>query len=182
MEVSVRIRFTTPCLAGVRQEPRNVMLRNAEKKVIFLQSWWRAVLRYGAQAMSKYGSEVDKVQADPEVEGQLGIYRRFYNAASYTEHEAYLAGDELLVHFCLPPGLTTEAFFELMNLAGRYVGISPYKPGEDFGRFVVLEVKKRENSHTHSIRQPDPGSARTQGIIDPAPDVPKAGAGRQQRA
>lgn len=138
-EVVATIRFTTPCLGSVRG-PVSKMIRNGEGKVIFMQTWWRAGLGYAAQAISRHQNDVTKIQADPVVEGTTSTFNRYYGAVSYQVHEAFNINDEIKVKFSLPKRITPESFYELLDMAGRYVGISPYGFKGDFGRFVVVSV------------------------------------------
>lgn len=141
MEVTVRLKFTTPSLGNVRGEMLDRMLRDPEGDVIFLQSWWRAVLSYGAQAFGRYQKEIEMVQTDPKVKGELSTYRRYYRPNEFKLHEAFLTGTEIEVRFCLPRAIGPAEFKELLTLAGRYVGVSPYGHKQDYGRFLVLSVE-----------------------------------------
>lgn len=176
MEVMAKLRFTTPSLGNVRGERRNTMLRNREGRVIFLQSWWRAGLRYAAQALGRFQEEAEAIQVDPEIEGTTKIHQRFYTEKSFQEHEAFLAGDEIVAHFCLPPGLKLDEFTKLLELTGRYCGISPYGYKQDYGRYVVIEVRGAHGSHSQEVGKCDPGgpggiagNASARGV-----DVPEA--------
>ena len=141
MEVKVRLRFTTPSLGNVRGEVLDKMMRDPEGDVIFLQSWWRAVLAYGAQAYNRFEKDIDLVQTDPKVKGELNTFRRYYKPNEFKMHEAFLAGAEIEVRFCLPRVIGPEEFKELLTLAGRYVGVSPYGHKQDYGRFTVVSVE-----------------------------------------
>lgn len=116
------------------------MLRSDDGKVLLLQTWWRAGLSYAAQALGRHEREAKDIQAAPEVEGATTIYRRYYGASAFKEHEAFLAGAVIEVKFMLPASLSPESFRNLLETAGRYVGISPYGYKYDFGRFTVLDV------------------------------------------
>lgn len=162
MEVIASIRFTTPSLGNLRNERRDKMLRNAEGKVIYLQSWWRAGLRYAAQARGLPNRVVDAIQADPVVEGTPSVYRRYYSSSAFKEHEAFQTGDILRIRFCLPSKLSIEQFTDLLSCAGRFVGVSPYGYKQDFGRFVVVSVepvsrfrRSNDGSVDPSKRKPD---------------------------
>jgi hypothetical protein len=164
MLVTARLKFLTPCLGNKRMERRDLMLRDSSGKVLLLQSWWRAGLYYAAQALSRYQKEVGEIQADPVVEGSTTIYRRYYSDTCFKEHEAFDAGSEVTVNFCVPDRISLAAFRELMDIAGKYVGISPYGYKADFGRFVVLEIKplKRgthERGRDTAVGESDTGSA-----------------------
>ena len=139
--MKVRLKFTTPSLGNVRGEVLDKMLRDPEGDVIFLQSWWRAVLSYGAQAYNRFEKEIDLVQTDPKVKGELSTYRRYWKPNEFKMHEAFLSGTEIEVRFCLPRAIGLEEFKALLTLAGRYVGVSPYGHKQDYGRFLVLSVE-----------------------------------------
>jgi len=139
MEVVATIRFTTPCLGNVRGAV-NKMQRNRDGKVIFLQTWWRSGLGYAAQALNMASKEAIKIQSDPVVEGETVVHRRYYGPANYQEHEAFGVNSEIRVRFSLPRGMTPESFLALLDMAGRYVGISPYGYKDDYGRFEVVSV------------------------------------------
>lgn len=142
MEVITTLRFTTPCLGDQRGHLRDTMRRDTDGNVVMLQAWWRSSLRYAAQALSLFHKEVDQVQADPIVTGATKLYKRYYSLTEFKEHEAFLDGDIVEVKFMLPNNLSAEAFRELLTTAGRFVGISPYGFKQNFGRFVVVDVKE----------------------------------------
>lgn len=141
MQVVVTIRFLTPSLGNCRNERRDKMLRDRDGRILYLQSWWRSGLGYAAQALNRMEKEVAEIQADPVVEGHPEIYRRYYNAKDFKEHEAFIAGSTMRARFCLPNRITPEDFRELLAVAGKYVGISPYGYRHDFGRFEVVSVE-----------------------------------------
>jgi hypothetical protein len=149
------------------------MLRNAEGSVIFLQSWWRCSLRYAANAIGRWQRDVEQVQADPVVNGQTSIYKRYWNDNSFKEHEAFLAGTTVDVNFLLPSEIGLDDFKRIMETAGRYAGLSPYGYKQDFGRFQVLSVTRREVHAGDDIPvgQPDQSSAGTQGTTCQEIDV-----------
>lgn len=168
MEVEARIRFLTPSLGNCRSKELDRMLRDAEGNVIFLQTWWRASLGYAAQALNRRQTDVNQIQADPVLAGEVKRYTRHYSPTESKEHEAFLAGDEVLARFCLPPQVTLEDFRELLSTAGRYAGVSPYGYKHDYGRFTVLSVealrgRKRESGDDPQVRPADPGGPGLQG-------------------
>jgi hypothetical protein len=140
VEVLASIRFTTPCLGHIRGKDSNRMLRDADGNIIFLQTWWRAGLGFAAQSLCRYQKEVPDIQTDPVVEGELGTYRRYYAPDKYTDHEAFDAGSIIQVRFMLPRKIDFEGFKALLELSGKYVGISPCGYRQDFGRFTVVNV------------------------------------------
>lgn len=145
MEVTVRLKFTTPCLGSVRNEIKDSFLRSPEGGILLLQSWWRAVLAFGANAVNRHHKEINKIHVDPVIKGSVKTFKRFYTAVSFKEHEAFLPGDEIEVKFCLPSSLTIAQFKELLEVAGTYIGISPYRGNGDYGRFSVSDISYGSN-------------------------------------
>lgn len=142
MEVIAHLRFNTPCLGDQRGQHRDTMRRDADGNVVMLQAWWRSSLRYAAQALGLFHKEVDQVQADPVIVGSTKLYKRYYSLTEFKEHEAFLDGDSIEVKFMLPNNLSVENFRELLSIAGRFAGISPYGFKQNFGRFVVVELRE----------------------------------------
>ena len=145
VEVTVKLRFITPCLGGRRSHDENtpdIMLRDHDGNVIFLATWWKAILTYGAQAFSKHQNEVSKIQWDPVVDGVTTVYKRHYTEFKYKEHEAFREQSIIGVRAMLPDSIPVEDFQRILELAGRYRGISHYGHDKGFGRFEVVEARK----------------------------------------
>jgi hypothetical protein len=166
------------------------MLRNADGKIILLQTWWRSGLGYAAQALCRWQNEVTKIQTAPEVDGEITVHRRFYTNEKYQEHEAFAAGTVVRVRFCLPHKLNIDAFRELLTVAGEYVGISPFGYRQDYGRFEVLDVKpfsrrrrrrRRGSSQHNPLREPDTGVPGLPSSTGPAPAVSEESADGRRR-
>ena len=146
MEVTAAIRFITPSLGDVRGEVRDRFHYDKDGKVIFLQSWFRSMLRFGAQALGRAQKEVDDIQVDPLITGVVKVYKRYYKADAFKEHEAFLAGDEIRINFYLPNSIPIDLFRQILEIAGRYVGVSAYGFRQNFGRFVVVSIEKKLTS------------------------------------
>lgn len=147
MEVTVRLRFTTPSLGDVRSPNRDTMRRDREGKIVYLQAWWRATLKFAAHAISRHHKEVEEIQADPLIDGKTSVYKRYYSLDGFKEHEAFLDGDEVVARFMLPNKLSIGEFHELLEVAGKYAGISPYGFKQNFGRFVVMSIEPIRRAH-----------------------------------
>jgi hypothetical protein len=139
-EVTVELKFVTPSLGGVRCSDYDKFERDHNGNVIFMSSWWRELLRYGGQALGKHQELVLQVRFNPKIEGEVKRYKRYYAAAEFKEHEAFLKGDSIIVKAMLPTGLPVEDFSKIMKLAGLYRGISPYKYCDGWGNFDVVSV------------------------------------------
>jgi hypothetical protein len=177
--VDVKLRFITPCLGNVRERECDRMIKDKEGNVIFMQSWWHGTLRYGAKALNRFYSEVEQVQASPIVTGTLSLFKRFYAPERFTYHEAFASGDVISVSFSLPDRIDADAFRELLEVGGRYVGISPYGYRADYGRFAVVSVEVHQH---HAVGQPDPRDSRESGPSRPPADVPTQDAGEREPA
>ena len=179
MIVDVKLRFITPSLGNVRERECDRMIKDKEGNVIYMQSWWHGTLRYGAKALNRFYSEVEQVQVSPIVTGTLSLFKRFYAPDRFTYHEAFAAGDVISVSFSLPDRIDAAAFKELLEVGGKYVGISPYGYRDDYGRFAVVSVEVHDR---HPVGKPDPGISRESGPPRPPADVPAEGAGERESA
>jgi hypothetical protein len=165
-------------LGAIRKDGKDLFPRNPEGRVVFLQSWWRAGLGYAAQALCRFQNDVKKIQTAPEVVGEVSIYKRWYTKEDSWDHECFDTGSVIQVRFCLPRRLQVADFHELLDVAGEYVGISPYGYKQDFGRFEVLEVrpykrhrKRREKCLDHAGGKPDSFGSALQSDAGPTPTL-----------
>lgn len=147
-EVAIKIRFKTACLGA--QKSSGAKLARFERsgdQVIFMPTWWRDILRYGAQAASpSFSVELaERVTFSPTVDGQIKTYRRHYTDRGrhgFQDHEAFMPGQVIGIRAMLPDTMTRSDLERILQTAGPYKGISPY--GKDtlgFGRFEVLEIQ-----------------------------------------
>lgn len=169
-ELEVRIQFTTPCLGNDkkfrtersrgRQKKRSFFLfsRTSGGKVILMPQWWAALLRDAAQLLGRFHNEVSKIRFALEVDGSPRpvpgeFYKRFYDSDRFSPHEAFFAGDQIGVSCAVPPTISDDDFWRLMELAGKYYGMSPYRDKE-FGRFRVVKIERRGPQTDHGIEPP----------------------------
>jgi len=145
VEVVVTLRFVTPCLGGRRAKELgqpDTMSRDRDGHVIFQQNWWNSLLSYGAQAFSKHQSRVREIRWDPIVDGSTEIYERYWTGTEHTDHEAFPAGSEIGVRAMLPSKFSINDFKKILEIGGKYKGISPYGYDDGYGRFEVVEVRR----------------------------------------
>jgi hypothetical protein len=90
--------------------------------------------------MNRHHAAVRDIDWDPIIEGTPREYKRFYAPSRYTVHEAFFPGDKIVVHAVVPASLPLEDFSELLRIAGRYKGISPYRKGP-YGTFDVVDIE-----------------------------------------
>ena len=152
-EVKVLLRFTVPCL-GADKRIRNGLgivfcfPRTPAGQVLFHQTWWRAILTHAARIRNVPTTMIKKIEWSPAVDGSPRLWQRYIHdpgrpadaRAKYAQHEAFLPGRMIGVECILPVDLAVGTFAALMEVAGKFRGISPYKPGE-YGRFTVVSVQ-----------------------------------------
>ena len=154
-EVTVRIKFTKHCLGSVKRDDRTgkfYLPRDPNGSVVFLSTWHAANMRFAAKVFGRHQDEVSKIHWDIAVdgivrEGRDGWYRRYYivNGAAkerYALHEAFVPGQIVGINCVVPSTITDGDFWQLMEIAGRYRGLSPSKPGE-YGHFEVVSIRPR---------------------------------------
>jgi len=152
-EVTVRIRFTRPCLGNVQDRRHNdgrlVFARTGDGQVMFLPSWHKQNLRLAAQLLGRHQEEVDKIHFDVAVDGALRRdcwYKRYYvghdRKRRYAWHECFFPGQVVGINCIVPSTISDDDLLQLFNIAGRYRGLSPWKPGE-YGHFVVEKITPR---------------------------------------
>src|SRR3990167_3788213 len=142
-EVTITIRFSNDCLGSVRGPDCNRMMRNPSGRVMFLPTWWTAILKFAAEVRSKCHELVKRIEWDPLVVGSTRPFKRYYAPSRYTLHEAFLQGDSIQVNCVIPDALGLDDLKELMDVAGAYKGISPYKPDRKYGTFEVISIEPR---------------------------------------
>lgn len=165
-EVTIRLRFNQPCPGAVRtQEGKNVLhahQRDPEGRVMFLPSWWSALIRYSAKVLNRHQSEVKKIRWDPVIDGVPRKWKRYLptpegrssNRPRYALHEAFHPGDVIGVNCVLPRPISTDDMWQLLDIAGSYKGISPYKPNDGYGTFCVVSLHRRRRA----VEKPDASS------------------------
>lgn len=159
-ELRITIEFTTPCLGGERHDDCDRFTRDpAGNRVMFMNTWWQNMLRYGADGLSRLQGAVRGVAFSSFVEGDVKVFDRYWRQRGgpeqVTKHEAFLAGDRVTVMASVPDDISTEDLKQILNYAGQYRGISPYK-WETYGRFRAVEIKERYERTGQTVRQPAP--------------------------
>lgn len=150
-ELTVRIRFTKHSLGNVKDNAtgRMCLPRNPQGFVLFLPTWHRSNLRMASQVLGKHQDEVEKVCWDLRVDGDVRRdpwFRRYYAMSGgkkrYALHEAFFPGQVVGLHCVVPAAIDDDDLRRLMQLAGQYRGLSPWRPGE-FGLFEVDQILPR---------------------------------------
>lgn len=154
-ELTVKIQFTKHSLGNVRRflshgtksQQYFAFQRSPDGRVMFLPRGWRANMLFATELMSRHQSEVDNICFDPHIDGHprpvpLELYKRYYSPQRFTKHEAFNPGDVISVNAAVPDCISDEEFWHLMDIAGRYKGVSQAMPTE-YGYFTVESLIKR---------------------------------------
>lgn len=144
IEVQVTLQFNNYSLGNRRGGRVWTMLKDANGKVMFMPSWWKAVMRHAARIFSRHHDAVTRIDWDPVIAGTPRPYKRFYKPQCFQRHEAFHPGDTVTVNAVLPDDLPLLDFTQLLDIAGCYCGISPYQTNNDkYGTFAVVNVQRR---------------------------------------
>lgn len=119
-------------------------------------------MRVASQLLGKHQSTVGKIFWDVQVDGQPRknrFYRRYSSSGKYAEHEAFFPGDSIGINCAVPATISPDDLLSLMEIAGRYCGISPYKPRK-YGFFEIVSVRQRrihtpESDFGRSVKDED---------------------------
>ena len=156
-ELSVRIKFTKHCLGNVKKLRHDetsgkkqtyfVLPRTPDGHIVFLPTWWQANMRFAADVLCRHQDKVSEILFDMLVDGKpkpipSNLFRRWYGRNLFAFHEAFYPGQEVGVNAIVPDEVSDDDFRRLLDLAGRFKGISPARPGE-FGLFTVESVRAR---------------------------------------
>jgi hypothetical protein len=147
VEVQARLRFNAHSLGAVRTRGKPAVdkfLHDPEGQVMFLPTWWGALMKFATKLLNRHHSLVQEIDWDPVIDGTPREYRRFYKPKVFQLHEAFYPGDTIGVNAVLPTGLSVEDFHQLLDVAGKYKGMSPYRAQKKYGTFEVLTVLKRK--------------------------------------
>lgn len=157
-EVSVRIRFSRPCLgACMRREKRRVTFvfeRDAAQRILFLPGRWTALFVRAARLANQCHSLVRSIAWCPTIVGtpRSDDFPRKTSATATGNrtvtltylHEQFGPGDTADIMAELPDGMSLENFRELLSLVGKHWGFSPFGTTTDrFGTFDVVTVQPR---------------------------------------
>jgi len=165
-ELTVRIRFREHCIGNAKEANggyRLLLPRNPFGRIVFPASWHRSNLRFAAQLLGRHQDEAQKILWDVEVDGYVrkgGWFKRQYQTNDgrprHALHEAFLPGQVVGINCVVPATIPDDDFISLMNIAGRYKGLSPHGPGQ-FGFFEVESVRPRRAAQPGEGEQHDEG-------------------------
>ena len=152
-DYNVQIRFTSPCLGNAKDKEsgRFLFARNLTDKILFLSTWHRSNMVMASKLLSSHQDAVKKIHWDTAIDVELRekrwhrvYYKNAVGRERYSVHESIVPGQIATIAFVLPTGFLPDVFVQLMSIAGKYKGLSPWKPGE-YGHYEVVDVFERQN-------------------------------------
>lgn len=152
LELETVIRFTSPSLGNRYDSADNVFRfqRSAQfpDRIIFMSSWHAANMRFASQVCGMHHKDVGDIFWDMTVIANVDPLRWFRcyghqqkagQRRRWSSHEFLGEGEEVKIRCVVPVSVSTEDFTELLRVAGKYRGLSPWRPRE-YGRFDVARV------------------------------------------
>jgi hypothetical protein len=152
-ELTVRIRFTLPCLGNVKKGNSWFYLPcHPNGSITFLSTWHQCNMRTAAELISRHHKTVESILWDVFVDGkppkgESRWHQRFYTnkqgKSRYSRHECFPTDHIVGINCAVPAQITDDDMVQLMSVAGRYCGLSPWGKPTEFGRFEVESIRPR---------------------------------------
>lgn len=149
-EVCVRIRFVSASLGNVKagdSSGRFFLPRNVQGSVQFLATWYAANARTASRVLGRHQDAVGGILWSDVVtteNTECRFYRRYYKTDGgrerYCVHEAFMPGDIVSFRAVVPAVISDQDLRELLDCAGRYCGLSPWKRIQGYGRYDVISI------------------------------------------
>ena len=156
-ELTVRIRFLTESL-GNEKDPKTgkfYFQRSAGRqgKILFLASWHMANMKFAANMLGRHQDAVSKIFWDIELDAELrenNVTRCYYKKSAnsrerWSTHESFVKGQIIAINCVVPDSINDDDFWSLMQIAGKYRGLSPWKPTQ-YGHYEVVSIRQRRHS------------------------------------
>lgn len=153
-ELSVRIRFTNPSL-GNEKDPKSGRFRfqrspGREGKILFLATWHHANMKLAADMLGRHQDAVKQICWDIEIDATLRekcLTKCYYQKSPggrerWSLHESLMQGQTATINCVVPAEIDDQDFWSLMQIAGKYKGLSPWQPGK-YGHYEVMSIQAR---------------------------------------
>jgi len=156
-ELTVKIKFLSPCL-GNEKNPKTgrfsfMRSPGPSAKILFLATWQAANLKLAAEMLGRHLELVKGVCWDIEIDAELRdkclercYYKKTPNGRErWSTHESLVKGQTACINCVVPHGISDDDFWSLMQLAGKYKGLSPWQPGK-YGHYEVVTIRARRKN------------------------------------
>lgn len=156
-ELAVRIRFTDASLGNEKdlKTGRFKFQRSPgpDGKILFLATWHQANLKLAAEMLGRHQEHIRRIFWDIEIDAELRekcLTRCYYRKSPqsrerWSTHESLVKGQTVGINCVVPSEIDDEDFWSLMQIAGKYKGLSPWKPGE-YGHYEIVSIRPRRNN------------------------------------
>ncbi len=150
-ELTVKIQFTNPSL-GNQKGPngRYTFQRSLDNKILFLPTWHYSNMVLAADMLGRHQETVKKICWDIEIDAKLHpncFARHYYPKTNngkerWSVHESLKTGQTIGLNCIVPSEIDDADFWSLLQIAGKYKGLSPWQPGQ-YGHYQVVEFHLR---------------------------------------
>jgi hypothetical protein len=153
-ELSVRIRFMSPSL-GNEKNPKTgrfsfMRSPGSSGKILFLSTWHAANMQLAAEMLGRHQELIKGICWDIEIDAELRdkcLERCYYKKTPkgrdrWSTHESLVKGQTANINCVVPHGIDDTDFWALMQLSGKYKGLSPWQPGKH-GHYEVVSIRPR---------------------------------------
>lgn len=156
-ELSVRIRFTNPSLGNEKDtKTGNFKFQRSPGnagKILFLPTWHQSNMKFATEMLGRHHEDVKKIFWDIEIDGEVRekcLTRCYYKRTKsgkyrWSTHESLLKGQTIAINCVVPHEIDDEDFWTLLQIAGKYKGLSPWQPGK-YGHYEVVSIRPRRNN------------------------------------
>lgn len=149
-EVTIKLKFTTPCLGDVRDVPSGILRlrRDGVGRVVIMPNVWKLIINKSAPTCGVSPRICKSIRWDPVVDGEPKLFERMWSDESTGGskrgvdcHESFPAGAIVGIRALVPDDLTPDQLSKILNVAGSFCGVSPWGHRHGFGRFVVEDIR-----------------------------------------
>ena len=102
IEVHAKIRFNHYCLGNRRTRNTDKFLRDPNNSVMFMPTWWQALMRFAAKVLNRHHAVVSKIDWDPVIEGEPKLYRRIIARIAFNCTRLFIRAMSLALMPCCP--------------------------------------------------------------------------------
>jgi hypothetical protein len=110
-------------------------------------------MKLAAEMLGRHQEAVNKICWDIGVDAELRekcLTRCFYTKSPggrerWSLHESLMQGQTICINCVVPQDIDDQDFWALMQIAGKYRGLSPWQPGK-YGQYEIVSIHQRRQS------------------------------------
>lgn len=146
MLVHAKLQFNSPCLAGEKNKNGKWTFEKAANgRIFFYESKLFNSVLQAARILGRHQHLISRIRWNGEAieTSPIGSHQRYTHGRSYAQHEAVPRGGTIVLEATIPQEIGLEDFRELLSLAGKFFGLSPFGTKQGFGKYAVLLVEEK---------------------------------------